>query len=388
MDIKSILETPGRLYYVDWVRVLAMVCVFFFHNARFFDAFSDWHVRNLTTNLGASALVAFLSQWMMPLFFLISGASTYYALKNRSAGKYGLERVLRLLVPMVIGMLVIVVPQVYFEALSHGKVVTGNFFQIYYRYLIEVLPGLNFYHLWFLVDLFVFSIIFLPLFVDWGKGNRGILTRIADRIAKPYLFIPLFILALAILDIFVFPGGYWGNRDTGNWSVIAYGLFFILGYVMFANPHIMETVKKLAWVFLGAAVIAMVLILVFFTDTLTDRPASFGSGTYTLAMLLESVNTWCWILAILGLAAKYLNKSTRFLNYANEAVLPFYILHQTLIIVIGYYVVQWNTGIGLKYLTTTITSFIAIMAIYELLVRRINTVRFLFGMKLKKGPRE
>jgi glucans biosynthesis protein C len=91
--LKNMVETPSRLYYIDWVRVLAMVCVFLFHNARFFDEFSDWHVRNATTNFGASVLVAFLSQWMMPLFFLISGAAVFYAFKSRNAGKYSLDKV-------------------------------------------------------------------------------------------------------------------------------------------------------------------------------------------------------------------------------------------------------------------------------------------------------
>jgi glucans biosynthesis protein C len=373
-----------RLYYVDWVRVLAMFCVFFFHNARFFDEFSDWHIRNATTNMGASVLVAFLGQWMMPLFFLISGTATYFALKNRSAGQYSLERLLRLFVPLIFGMLVIVVPQAYYEALYHGTEVTGNVFQIYYLYLTEVLPGIPTYHLWFLLDLFVFSLVFLPLFVSWGKGSPGLLARIAIWVHKPYLFIPLLIIALSILDIFVFPDGYWGNRDTGNWSILAYGLFFISGFLIFADSRIMDSVKKYAWVFLGVAVVALALLLVFFLDTMIDLRASFGSASYLLAMFIQSVSTWSWLLAILGLAAKYLNKTSRFLTYSNEAVLPFYVLHQTLIISIGYYVVQWSVGIGLKYLVITSTSFIAIMAIYELLVRRFNPVRVLFGMKLKK----
>jgi len=85
-----------------------------------------------------------------------------------------------------------------------------------------------------------------------------------------------------------------------------------------------------------------------------------------------------------GLLARYLNFNNRFLGYANEAVLPFYILHQTVILIIGFFVLQWSMGIAPKYLIITTSSFMAIMAIYELLVRRINILRFLFGMRLKK----
>jgi glucan biosynthesis protein C len=388
MDLKNLVETPSRLYYIDWVRVLAMVCVFLFHNARFFDDFSDWHVRNTTTNFGASMLVAFLGQWMMPLFFLISGAAAYYALKSRNAGKYSLDKVLRLLVPLIFGLIIVVAPQAYYDAISHGKVITGNIFQIYYLYLTTVLPTIETFHLWFLIDLFVFSFLFLPLFVSWGKERQSILTRIAGWVKRLYLFLPLFIIALSLLDIFIFPDGYWGNRNQGSWNIIAYGLFFMLGYLIFANPRIMESVKKMTWVLLGVGVITLIVMVAFFVDTLIELQANFGSASFAAAMFIQAICAWCWLLAILGLAAKFLNKSNRFLNYANEAVLPFYVLHQTIIVTIGYYVVQWNTGVGLKYLTIATTSFIGIMAIYEFLVRRINPLRFLFGMKLQKNPQK
>ncbi len=112
------VETPPRLYYLDWLRVLAMVGIFFFHNARFYDAFTDWHVKNASTNLGVSALIAFMSQWIMPLFLLIAGAATYHALKSRRPGRFLQERTLRLLIPLIFGMFVIVVPQAYFQAIS------------------------------------------------------------------------------------------------------------------------------------------------------------------------------------------------------------------------------------------------------------------------------
>src|SRR5512136_1555999 len=130
----------NRLYFLDWVRVLAMMGIFFFHNARFFDIFSDWHVRNATTNLAASGLVAFMSQWLMPLFFLLAGAGTYFALKSRNPVQYIQERTLRLLVPLIFGMLVIVVPQAYYEAVSHGYQLSQyNLFQVYGLYL-QTLP--------------------------------------------------------------------------------------------------------------------------------------------------------------------------------------------------------------------------------------------------------
>ena len=189
-------EKTGRLYYLDWLRVLAMIGIFFFHNARFYDVFSDWHVRNASTNMGASALIAFMSQWIMPLFFLIAGAGTYYALKSRWAGQFVQERTLRLLVPLIFGMFVIVVPQAYFEAVSHGEQLGGySFFQIYGLYL-TTLPDLNWFHLWFLVDLFIFSIITIPLFFAGGGSEKSVISRLATAFNQPWALLLLFVMTL------------------------------------------------------------------------------------------------------------------------------------------------------------------------------------------------
>ena len=381
--MQALSATSGRQYYLDWLRVLAMICIFFFHNARFFDVFSDWHVKNASTNLAASSLIAFMSQWIMPLFFLIAGAGVYYALKSRRPGQFIQERCLRLLVPLIFGMLVIVVPQAYFQAVSHGELPAGyNLFQIYWLYL-QTLPDLNWFHLWFLVDLFIFSIITLPLFCWKGSPLKSVISRLAAFFDKPWALLMLLVLSLAIIDTLIYPDGYWGYRN-GGWNNVAYLLFFIMGYLIVANPRIMETVKKIRWIMLGTGIIAFTCSIAFFLDELAEPVKYYGSASFVVTSLLQAVNAWAWLLAILGLGGRYLNENNKFLAYSNEAVLPFYILHQTVIISIGFYVVQWSTGIGLKYLVISTTSFIAIMLIYELLVRRMNVLRFLFGMRLTR----
>ena len=386
--MKDSSAAPARLYYLDWLRVLAMLGIFFFHNARFYDAWSDWHVRNATTNAGASALTAFMGQWIMPLFCLIAGAGTYYALKSRRASQFLQERTSRLLIPLIFGMLVIVVPQAYYQALQDGVSLAGyNLFQIYGLYLKTMLEHgwyQEWFHLWFLWFLFLYSLIALPLFLNIGRSGKSIISRLAGVFQNTWLLILLVVFSIALVDIFLYPGGYFGNRGQGGFNVVVYLLFFIFGYLIFANPRIMENVKKMRWIILCIACVAMVCLIIFFVDEIADPPSKFGTAKFALAHIVQSFNTWCWLLAILGFGAQYLNRNNRFLAYANEAVLPFYILHQTVIITIGYYIVQWNTGVGLKYLIISSTSFIAIMAIYELLIRRFNVFRFLFGLKLKK----
>ena len=88
---------------------------------------------------------------------------------------------------------------------------------------------------------------------------------------------------------------------------------------------------------------------------------------------------------MLSLAARYLNRQGPLHNYSNEAVLPFYLLHQTVILCVGWYVIRWDLGMALKYLIIAAVSIVLIMSIYELLIRRFNVMRFLYGMRPKRG---
>jgi len=379
MMIKSTSNTaekPARLHYIDWLRVLAMLSIFFYHSDRFFDFF-DWHVKNSVTSLASSIHIDIFNQWMMPLFFILSGAAVYYALRFRTSSGFIKERSLRILIPwMLIGIFVIAPPQVYLERLTHGDF-SGNFFQFYFpHYFDGVYPfGGNFaiipMHLWYLALLFTFSLIALPLFLRSKKTGNSLVSRLATLFESPWaltlLFIPLAAVAM-LADV----AGLGFTRQMGSWDILSYLLFFIYGYLIFSNTHIQDTIRKYSLIALIGAVLLTLVIL------------ALDTSSALLWLSLRALCAWCWIIALLGLGSRYLNFNNRFLGYATEAILPFYILHQTIILIVGFFVVQWSMGIAPKYFIICTTSFVVIMALYELLVRRINVLRFLFGMRLKK----
>lgn len=378
----NVVGAPTRLYYIDWLRVLAMFGIFLFHNARFFD-FEDWHVKNTETSLGSEIFIEFLAQWIMPLFFILAGASVYYALRFRTGGGFIKERILRILIPLVIvGFFIISPPQVYLERLTHGEF-SGTFLQFIPHYF-DGLYGLggNFawmgMHLWFLLLLFLYSVVALPFFLPNKVTGRSLFSRLATLFEKPWTFvIPvlLFVMIEGFIEVPVKPGG---------WSFISYLVFFIGGYLIFSNTRIQENIQRYALIALVTAVVLQAVGYIGQFVIKLDIP--YGTPVYAVLGIMLSLRSLCWIIAILGFGSRFLNRNNRFLSYANEAVLPFYILHQTIIISIGFFVVQWSMGIAPKYLIISTTSFIVIMAIYELLVRRINVLRFLFGMRLKKKP--
>jgi len=234
--------------------------------------------------------------------------------------------------------------------------------------------------MWFLWLLLIYSLILLPLFLP-GKGTkRSPLSRLATLFEKPWTFV-IPVLLLAVSEVFL-DFVEWG----GGWNHISYLLFFVSGYIMFSNARIQENIKRYAVIALIAALVLQALHYILqFGVIKIDIPDS--KAAYTGWWIFHNLRSWCFIMAILGLVSRYLDFNNRFLRYTNDAVLPFYILHQTIILIIGFFVVQWSMGIAPKYFIICTTSFILIMAIYELLVRRINILRFLFGMRLKKRPK-
>lgn len=151
-----------------------------------------------------------------------------------------------------------------------------------------------------------------------------------------------------------------------------------------ADERFTEGIKKVGWLCLALGIIGFageavfLFILKYNYGNLLHEGGEPFSLMYVLFNSVMSIASWSWVVFIFSLGAKYFNRPGRALPYANEAVLPFYILHQTVILCVGWFVIRWNIGMLPKYLIIAVCSFILIMALYELLVRRINVVRFLF----------
>ncbi len=380
-----------RRYDIDWLRVLAIVMVFFFHNARFYDPY-PWHVKNAEQSFGMFLFVALLNAWIMPLFFLLSGVGSWYALKSRTSGRYLRERVLRLLVPLyTVGVFILLPPQLYWDNLTNGRF-SGSFLEFYPSFFTDFyfnwLPPFVFPwpgHLWFLAFLFAISLFCLPLMIflksESGKQLISTLARWSERRGGIFLLlVPLFLVQACLRGFF---------RGDHTFADLVYYLFcFLMGYILPADERFTGSLKRHVWICLPLALVSFwaegQLVLKLGYQPLPGHGFS-PLGLYLLFQFVMSVQTLCWIVFLVGMSAKYLNFRNKVMEYCNEAVLPFYILHQTFILLVGWYVVRWNTAIFTKFLVISATSFVLIAATYELLIRRFNGIRFVFGMRLKKS---
>jgi glucan biosynthesis protein C len=167
-----------------------------------------------------------------------------------------------------------------------------------------------------------------------------------------------------------------GIRGFGGWSPFSYLIFFAAGFLLALHPGFREAMERLRFISLALGLLTTGLMFFFPVDL---APLG-GLVEYGGRILCRSFNSWFWLVAFLGFASRFLSFNNEMLRYTREAVLPFYILHQTVIVVIGFYIASWETSVMVKYLTLSSLSFAVIAALYELLIKRVKVLRFLFGM--------
>jgi peptidoglycan/LPS O-acetylase OafA/YrhL len=373
MDAKTI----QRRYDLDWLRVMGILFVFVYHSTRFYNV-EEWKIKNDIWYPSVEVWNGFATSFMMPLMFAISGASLFYALGKGGFGKFLKDKVLRLLVPLLVCVFTHASFQEYLAAKTHG-IFSGNYFQFlpqYYHFDKIAWEG---EHLWYLLYLFMFSIILYPL-MNWLKGKgRNFLTKLDGMIAKTGVLYTLMLPPLLLFVLLGFDSPLMASN--GGYPYIAYLWILLLGFLIVSDERVQEKIRQLRWV---STLIGLAMVIGFcILYTLTTNKDTI-SLNLVLAILMRIFGGWICVLGIFCLGMQYLTSRTPTLDYANEAVLPFYIFHQTVLLVVGYFVLQWVLPEVLEWAVIVVISFAIIMVFYEFAVRRFNVMRFLFGMKMMK----
>jgi len=351
-----------RLVYVDWLRVLALLGVFVIHAVSPFNPWDHWHIRSPERSRLLGAVVVLMAPWIMPLFMMLAGTSAWYSLRRRVNAEYVRDRVTRILIPLIIGILVLVPPQVYAERRLYGQF-SGSFIEFYPHFFeggIYPVGNFSWHHLWFLGYLFAYSLLALPLFRFW-QGERGQrqlqwLARISGG--------PMGLLWLAI-PILLERYFFWfalGRRNLllSDWS--GRSILFVLyayGFVLAAEPGFGRNVDR-QWrrfLALGVAGISGLIALAWIGAIPSRLPPA--SEWWALAFwTVYAVGAWSWVVAVLGLGRRYLNRENAALERGRRAGLAWYLVHQPVIVLLAASVVTWRTGVGVKALALLLLSLI------------------------------
>jgi len=377
-----------RRYDLDWLRVIAFGFLIFYHIGMFYVTWG-WHVKSPHAGPWLEPVMALINPWRLPLLFLISGIALRFAIDKSRLSQFVPWRCMRLFVPIVFGMLVVCAPQAYFELYSKGE--TGpDFWAFYSQYLdfdmeFSILtPTWN--HLWYVVYILAYTLAVVALLP---------LLRAFDGVAETLFG--------------------WLGRGTLGWRLLLAPTLPFLGYEWLLAPHFPSThafyndwanhaelisIVLIGWfaakspAFWGAVqrhlrpaiTLAVGLLLVLAAARLNWDAVQADQSLTTVMTVVRTVFMWAAIIAMLGLAQRYLNRSSSVLRFLTEAVFPYYILHQTLIVAVGFWVGGLLLPVGLEAGIITVATVVGCVALTEA-INRLPLLRPLFGLPMRAETR-
>lgn len=382
-----------RLHYLDWLQVLGVLGVFLFHTIQPFDELVEWNIKNAERSVLATLFSIFFTPWAMPFFFLMAGTTSWFSLRRRTPGRYVRERVRQLLIPFIVGSILLTPILAYYELTHRGWWKGGSIVEFilsaeartyfYTKFHPIVLRpevfGMLGYHLWFLGFLFVFAVLALPFFT-WLKQDAGkrFVASLA-RLAKWRGGLLAFVIPLAVIRFIlqpIFP-------QYSGWSDFFFMLtFFISGYILITDERFIQAIRRdgLLYLILGIAC-TLFLYSVIVGVPVLDWMGSPGTPGFYLSWTVLSIDSWSWTMFMLYVGMRFLNTTNKWLQYSREASYPFFWLHYPVTFFVTFHVARWEVALPIKMLVVVVGSFVVTLGLYELLVRHINPVRALFGMK-------
>jgi peptidoglycan/LPS O-acetylase OafA/YrhL len=367
-----------RRYDVDWLRVFATYLLFAFHAGKVFDVPPFYPLKNGQLSGAMGFFTGFVHQWHMPLFFVLAGWSAFESLAQRGGARFLRERLQKLVIPLVFGMLVLC-PPIRWVELREGLFVTASGRALPAEPavgLLAFLPryytpaGLTWSHLWFLAYLFTFSLLYLPLLV---RLLRAPVRRIPRQSSVVYLALVPLVLAQVTLR------GRWPGFQNliDDWANFTYySLFFLFGFALAWAPEL-ERLAHREWKRAGLLAAAALLGMVA-TDLLRAR--GFELAVFA-NRALSAVAGGCAVLFLLGCAARFLVFSNRTLRWLAESAYPVYQLHQLAVVMVGLWVVTLPLSIALKYGLLVPLSLAVTLGVYQVVVKPLPVLRFCLGMK-------
>jgi len=382
---------PDRRYDLDWIRVGAFFLLILYHVGMFYVPW-DWHVKSPHPVEELTLAMFLTNPWRLTLLFLVSGAATRFMADKVTVGKLTGARIARLLPPLLFAMFVIVPPQSYYEIVeyvaAHPGAPTTIYDNFWVRYVTasgnwcagkECLVTPTWNHMWFVAYLLFYTLVLAGLLLVWKRLGAHVQAAVETVLRGPGLILwP--ILFLGLLRATLYPRFGETHALVGDYYVHAVSFSaFLLGFGLAKSDLLRRRLIAARW---PAVVLAVAGYLGWATYAWIYR-ADDANPPEALRLVMRFVyatDTWCSIAAILGFGAKHLNRDAPALRYLTLGVFPFYLIHQTLIVVMAHHLAKLNLYQPLEAAILIVLTFAGCFATYEL-ARRIPGVRILFGLK-------
>lgn len=372
-----------RRYDLDWLRIIAFALLILYHTGMFYVTW-DWHVKSVHAGPGAEWLMMLVNPWRLALLFLISGVALRFLADKLGPVRLCRERIVRLGLPILFGMAFIIAPQSWLQLVESGEF-NGSFWQFWPHYLdfgsdfSIITPTWN--HLWYVVYLLVYTLLLAPFARPLARIMAGPGQRFTARLfhgAGGMLLLTVGLLLPHLVILYTLePFFPTTHALVDDWANHAHNVTLLLtGFLLAKDRNFWNAVRR-------ALPLVLVLTLVlaaaqtwmhFHRQMMTETAWTVYQGTRTLY-------AWSVILSWLGLAQHYLNRPSRALTYMTEAIFPWYILHQTITVMAGFWLTRQGLSVWVEAPLVILATFGGCALLHELVIRRVGFLRPLFGLK-------
>ena len=347
-----------RKHYLDNIRIIVILLLFPYHTFMIWNNFgAKFYIWGGNNNI-LSSLLVLVSAWIMPVLFVIAGMSTRYSLQKRNTKQFIRERIKRIFIPFISGLILLVPFQTLYARkffFNYDGNLLDNFCYFFTHFSdLNGYDGMfTFGHLWFLLYLFVITLITLLVIkkLPFNKVNSKI--NKVNIIGIILLFIPIF--------------AFYHIGNFGGQSIGKYMFLYLLGYYLFSDDFIEKLVKYKTIILSLFGVSQMLLVILYF------KYNYYG-------VLLVNFDWWLGILSYIIIGTLFLNKENKLTNYFKKASFPIYILHQTFLVTIGYYILMVVDNVALQINIIIFGSLILTIMIYEI-ISRIPIIKNIIGVR-------
>ncbi|MBQ4812411.1 acyltransferase family protein [Pseudoalteromonas luteoviolacea] len=377
-----------RQWDLDWLRVLVFGVLILYHVGMYYVADWGWHIKSAYTSELLQNFMLLSNQWRMSLLFFISGIVLAFCHQRMSTWQLIKAKTLRLFVPLLFGMYVVVAPQMYIEMLDKG-LITMSFFDFWLAYINPNTPLLAQYqseiglltwnHLWFLAYLWVYCLLLLVFtrIVPLRPLLSALEAKLSASVALGVAIVTLFVVWMMLRQTYPSTHGLiddWYNHGK-------YFSVFLMGYIFALLPHLKASVVKNRHGLTAVALIGYTLILLDKHGFLYFLSQHFETNIWVKSLygVVVCTNHWAWMLALIGYSASHLTSPNPPLRYATSAVLPWYILHQTLIIGCAYWLKPFEISPGIESIFIIALTALGCFLGYEV-IQRNKVLCVLFGV--------
>ncbi|MBA7585461.1 hypothetical protein ES708_27443 [subsurface metagenome] len=350
------MSTTVRRYDIDWLRVIAIGLLLIYHIAIVFQTWGVFigFLQNEKPLESLWVPMAMMNIWRIPLLFFVSGMGVCFAIRKRNWKELLLERTRRIFLPFLFGI-IFIVP------------VHMVIWQKYYNQDMAYSPNPG--HLWFLANIFIYVLLLTPVFFYLKRNENGRFMRWLKQLFSYPLGLLLIVVPFVLEAVLIKPEIYEMYYLTIHGFLLGL-LAFLFGFCCVLSGHTFwHTILKWRWLFLALAVILFVIRFIAF---------ELKAPNYLMA-----IESNFWIFTVFGFAYKYLNRPSKTLSYLSQGAYPIYIIHMIFLYLGSFLILPLGIPTTVKFILIVGFTGIGCFTMYDLLIRRVNFLRPLFGLKGK-----